>query len=201
MPIILIVVLAVLAAVVVYQLYAVLGRKAGRPPGSLARPPINYRTADAALPPPSTGSDIPGMDDLMAKEPGFDAAKFKQGAQIAYETVVKAFAAGERGELAGLVGSEVMPSFEQAIAAREAENRTERVEFQHAPRVDIQKAEVTGGRVRLQTRFLAEFRSRTTGPEGEAVDDRRTADLWTFERELGAKNPNWTLVRVDAAEA
>jgi predicted lipid-binding transport protein (Tim44 family) len=50
-------------------------------------------------------------------------------------------------------------------------------------------------------RFLAEFRSRTTGPEGEAVDDRRTADLWTFQRLLGSTDPNWTLARVDAAEA
>jgi predicted lipid-binding transport protein (Tim44 family) len=33
------------------------------------------------------------------------------------------------------------------------------------------------------------------------VDDRRTADLWTFERDLKSRNPNWTLVRVDVAEA
>ena len=50
-------------------------------------------------------------------------------------------------------------------------------------------------------RFLAEIRSRTKGPEGEAVDDRRTAEIWTFERNLKSRNPNWTLVHVDAAEA
>jgi predicted lipid-binding transport protein (Tim44 family) len=54
---------------------------------------------------------------------------------------------------------------------------------------------------RLTVRFLAEFRSRTTGPEGEGVDDRRTAELWTFERHLKNRDPNWTLVHVDAAEA
>ena len=50
-------------------------------------------------------------------------------------------------------------------------------------------------------RFLAEFRSRTKGPEGEGVDDRRTAELWTFERPLKSRDPNWLLVHVDAAEA
>jgi predicted lipid-binding transport protein (Tim44 family) len=33
------------------------------------------------------------------------------------------------------------------------------------------------------------------------VDDRRTAELWTFERSLASKDPNWTLAHVDAAEA
>ena len=53
----------------------------------------------------------------------------------------------------------------------------------------------------VTVRFLAEFRSRSKGPEGEAVDDRRTAELWTFERRLKSKDPNWALVHVDAAEA
>jgi predicted lipid-binding transport protein (Tim44 family) len=54
---------------------------------------------------------------------------------------------------------------------------------------------------RVSVRFLAEFRSRSKGPEGEAVDDRRTAELWTFERNLKSRDPNWLLTHVDAAEA
>jgi predicted lipid-binding transport protein (Tim44 family) len=50
-------------------------------------------------------------------------------------------------------------------------------------------------------RFLAEFRNRAKGPEGESVDDRRTAEVWTFERNLKSRDPNWTLIHVDAAEA
>ncbi|HEX3366050.1 MAG TPA: hypothetical protein VHS75_13440, partial [Phenylobacterium sp.] len=46
-----------------------------------------------------------------------------------------------------------------------------------------------------------EFRSRTKGPEGEGVEDRRTAELWTFERHLKSRDPNWLLAHVDAAEA
>jgi predicted lipid-binding transport protein (Tim44 family) len=85
---------------------------------------------------------------------------------------------------------------------REAEGRTETVEFLHPPRADLEKADVVRGDVAAVTvRFLAEFRSRTKGAEGEAVEDRRTAELWTFERSLKSRDPNWTLVHVDAAEA
>jgi predicted lipid-binding transport protein (Tim44 family) len=76
------------------------------------------------------------------------------------------------------------------------------VEFFHPPRADLEKAEVVQGDLaRITVRFLAEFRSRTKGPEGEGVEDRRTAELWTFERRLKSRDPNWLLVHVDAAEA
>ena len=58
-----------------------------------------------------------------------------------------------------------------------------------------------GDTASAKVRFLAEQRSRTKGPEGEGVDDRRTAELWTFERHLKSRDPNWMLIHVDAAEA
>jgi predicted lipid-binding transport protein (Tim44 family) len=54
---------------------------------------------------------------------------------------------------------------------------------------------------RITVRFLAEFRSRSKSAEGEAVDDKRTAELWTFERSVRSRDPNWILIHVDAAEA
>ena len=75
------------------------------------------------------------------------------------------------------------------------------MEFIQPPRADLESAEADGGTARAKVRFLAEFRSRTKGPEGEAVDDKRTAEIWTFERQLSNRDPNWTLVRVDVAEA
>lgn len=194
-----IVILAVLAAVVLFQLYRVLGKPMGRQP----------ETAEAALPgvkPAAEPDDhlhagVEGLGEVKAHDPGFEVMKFLEGARVAYETIVRAFASGDRPTLRNLVAPEVIPGFESAIDKREAEGRSEQVEFRHAPRADVQSAAVEGDRARIQVRFLAELRSRSKGPEGEAVDDRRTADLWTFERVLGSADPNWTLVRVDAAEA
>ncbi len=193
-----IIILAVLAAVVLFQLYRVLGKPMGRQP----------ETAEAALPgvkPAAPSEDlhagVEGLAEVQAREPGFDLPKFLEGARVAYESIVSAFATGDRSTLRDLVAPEVMPNFEQAIDKREAEGRSEQVEFRQEPRADVQSANVEGDRARIQVRFLAELRSRSKGPEGEAVDDRRTADLWTFERRIGSPDPNWTLVRVDAAEA
>jgi predicted lipid-binding transport protein (Tim44 family) len=128
-------------------------------------------------------------------------AKFLDGARGAYEMIVRAFVGGDRAQLAKLLSPEMMATFEGAIAQREAEGRTETVEFQGQPRADLEAVEVEGDRARARVRFLGEYRSRTKGPEGEGVDDRRTAEIWTFERPLASRDPNWILSRVDAAEA
>ncbi len=116
--------------------------------------------------------------------------------------IVKAFAAGDRKTLDGLLAPQVRDRFEAAMAAREAEGRTESIEFAHPPRTDLESSEVEGDLARIKVRFLGEFQSRSKGPDGEeTAGERRTAETWTFERNLASRDPNWTLVRVDAAEA
>lgn len=195
------IIFAALAAVVLYQLYSVLGRRVGRQPDEPGAPAVRPTTVKPAIEPIEDGVVLSGLAALKARDPSFDAAHFLSGAASAYETIVRAFAAGDRETLAKLLSQDVLADFEGAIAAREAEGRSDAVEFMQKPRADLERTDVDGDTVRAAVRFLAEFRSRTKGPEGEAVDDRRTAELWTFERSLKSKNPNWTLVRVDAAQA
>jgi len=184
----------------------VLGRRVGRQPEDTPAVPATTspleRAPDAPVAAGDEGVALSGLAAVKAKDPTFDAGRFLAGAKSAYEMIVKAFAAGDRAQLKSLLAPPVMAGFDTAIAAREAESRTESVEFLHAPRADLEKAEVVGADLaRLTVRFLAEFRSRTKGPEGEGVEDRRTAELWTFERRLKSRDPNWTLIHVDAAEA
>jgi len=203
------IIFAGLAAIVLYQLYAVLGRRVGRQPEDSPAVPTTATAVDRAPDAPALTTDddddgvaLTGLAAVKAKDPSFDVSRFLGGAKAAYEMIVKAFAAGDRGKLRDLLAPPVMAGFDTAIAAREAENRTETVEFLHAPRADLEKVEVVGADLaRVTVRFLAEFRSRTKGPEGEGVDDRRTAELWTFERHLKSRDPNWLLIHVDAAEA
>jgi predicted lipid-binding transport protein (Tim44 family) len=196
-------VFAALAAAVLYQLYAVLGRRVGRQPeeqplptGAPALTDADPRAIDADPRVASTG-----LAAIRARDPSFDAGRFLEGARGAYESIVRAFAAGDRTALQKLVAPHVLAGFETAMAQRDSEGRTDSVEFTSTPRADIDSLDLTGDVARARVRFLAELRSRSKGPEGEAVDDQRTAELWTFERKLTSKDPNWTLVRVDAAEA
>jgi predicted lipid-binding transport protein (Tim44 family) len=168
------IIFAGLAAIVLYQLYSVLGRRVGRQPEDNPAPealPGAPRPADRPLDIIEDGVALSGLAAVRARDPSFDPGRFLSGAKSAYEMVVRAFAGADRDTLRNLLSPKVMASFDAEIAAR------------------------------VTVRFLAEFRSRTKGPEGEAVDDRRTAELWTFERNLKSRDPNWTLVHVDAAEA
>lgn len=196
---------AVLAAVVLYNLYAVLGRRIGRQPGETPRPapvaaPSDRRPPSADA--PAAEVELSGLAAVKARDPAFDIDKFLQGAQSAYEIIVRAFASGDRQTLKGLLAPEVMTRFEQAMAAREAEGRSESAEFDHSPRTDVESSELNGDLARVRVRFLGEFRSRMRSSDGaESVDERRTAETWTFQRDLSSRDPNWTLVRVDAAQA
>lgn len=193
---------AVLAAVVLYQLYAVLGRRVGRQPEDnpdvVRRAPLDTTTV-ARLPADSPA--VGGVAAIKAKDPAFDPDRFLANARTAFETTVKAYAGGDRDALKPLLAPDVAAAFEAGMVQREAEGRTESVEFLQPPRADLEDAAVEADVARVKVRFLAEFRSRSKGPEGEAVDDRRTAEVWTFERALAVKESNWILARVEAAEA
>jgi len=192
---------AVLAGFVLYQLYSVLGRRVGRQPGdeTVANPsqPVSGPEPKAD----DRDDQLSGLAALRAKEPNFDVPHFLIGARSAYEMIVRAFASGDRDQLRDLLAADVFASFDKVISQKQAEGRSETVEFVQPPRADLEDIAVIGDQVRARVRFLAEFRSRTKGPEGEGVDDRRTAEVWTFERKVASANPNWLLIRVDAAQA
>lgn len=190
---------------VLFQLYAVLGRRVGRQPedaaeAEAARAPkaeVEPRRPDEAV----EGPPLTGLAALKDRDPSFDVSNFLRGAKSAYEMVVLAYAKGDRDTLRNLTSDSVYQTFDKAISERDADGRTEAVEFLQPPRADLESAEMSGNLARVRVRFLAEFRTRSKGPEGEAVDDRRTAEIWTFERSVDSRDPNWALARVDAAEA
>ena len=197
-------ILAAVVAVVMFQLYSVLGRRMGRQPEDNVKPgaamrPLRERMLARAEPPPPAA--IPGVAGLKARDPAFDVARFLAGARSAYEQIVQAYAKGDRDALKRLTSSTVYKVFDGALASREAAQRTEQVEFLQPTRADLDDASIAGDTAQVRVRFLSELRSRTKDAAGEAVDDRRTAEFWTFERLLASRDPNWTLARVEAAQA
>ncbi|HEY1073518.1 TIM44-related membrane protein TimA [Brevundimonas sp.] len=199
-----IVMFAIVAAVLLFMLYNVLGKRVGRQPQEDARLPQAAPAvgAAAALTPSLDAATAAAVAGLKARDPAFDPARFLEGARQAYETIVRGYASGDREALRPLLTPSVMTSFEAGIAAREARGEREQAEFLHPPRADLELATVKDDRAVAKVRFLAEMRSIVTPAEGEAVtDERRTAELWTFERALGAADPNWALARVEPASA
>jgi predicted lipid-binding transport protein (Tim44 family) len=202
------VIFAAIAAVVLFQLYNVLGKRVGRQPEDVteterARLTLGPRPAEAPAKPQPQPNIINGVDisPMLARDPGFDARAFLDGARSAYETIVRAYAAGDRATLKDLLAPAPAAAFAAGMDEREKAGRTETVEFVHPPRADLEGIEVLGdNKARAQVRFLAELRTTIRSASGEErTDERRTAESWTFERVLGSADPNWTLIRVDPA--
>ena len=192
---------AALAAVVLSMLYSVLGRRVGRQPEEAARPRLTPGQTAAPVEERKPAAPLSGVDAIRARDSSFDPARFLEGARAAYQMIVKAYAAGDREELKGLTTPLVLSAFDKAIADRDAENRTEQVEFLQPPRADLDDVSLSGDTARVRVRFLTELRRRIKDAAGEAVDDHRTAEFWTFERAVTSRDPNWALARVEAAEA
>jgi predicted lipid-binding transport protein (Tim44 family) len=193
-----------LAAVVLFMLYSVLGRRVGRQPQE-GFGPVRLKLAEGrgarATEEVAIEVQHPGLAAIKARDPGFELPKFLDNARTAYQDIVKAFVGGDRAALRSLTAPEVLDAWEPAIAAREVEGSTESVEFIHTPRADLEEADVTGALAKLKVRFLAELRSRVSRGGEETSAERRTAEIWTFERPLDGREQGWTLARVDAAEA
>ncbi len=203
-----IVIFAVIAAIVLFQLYNVLGKKVGRQPEEDARaqPPAPAPAAEGAAGRPSAldAVTLASIAGLKARDPNFDPVRFLEGARQAHETIVRAYASGDRETLKPLLTPHVMASFEAGIAAREARGETEEAEFLHPARADLETATAEENRAIAKVRFLAELRNRVKSADPaaeEQVEERRVAEVWTFERTLGASDPNWLLARTEPAAA
>jgi predicted lipid-binding transport protein (Tim44 family) len=146
-----------------------------------------------------------GLDDIARAEPAFDAATFVEGAKAAYEMIVMSFAHGDRRALKDLLRKDVYEGFEKAIVERE--RRGEKVETTF---VSIDKAEIVGAEVRqgigeVMVRFQSKLITATRDGSGAVVDGSPDAvvdvtDVWTFDRKLGSRDPNWRLIATEAGQ-
>lgn len=211
-----IVLLAMIAVFVGLRLYAVLGTRTGHEQQPVTRP----EASPEAKPAPAI-ADIPanaaepsglaydkgaatGIRAIIAADPAFDVARFVEGAQSAYRMVLEAFWKGDREELAFLANDEVKGAFESAIDAREAAGETVENRLVAIERAAIEDARLTGKVAEIEVRFDAFIAAVTRNKAGEMIagsmsDAVPTKDVWTFQRDLKSRDPNWRLVETDEA--
>ncbi|MET0278351.1 MAG: Tim44/TimA family putative adaptor protein [Pseudorhodoplanes sp.] len=144
-----------------------------------------------------------GLDAIVASDRSFDAKNFVTGARGAYEMIVGAFASGDRKTLKGLLSREVYDGFEIAIRDREAKGETVENKFVSLDTADIIGAELRNNTAQVTVRFVSQLISATRDKAGTVIDgspDKVTevTDVWTFARDVTARDPNWKLVATEA---
>ena len=144
------------------------------------------------------------LTSLMRADPGFDPAAFLDGAKMAYEAIVMAFAEGDEATLEQLLGTDVFEGFQRAI--RERDTRGEKVlsSLVGIDKADIIETEIKNRSAYVTVKFVSELISVTRDSDGEVVEGdpkkvREVTDIWTFCRDIASKNPNWKLVATEAA--
>jgi predicted lipid-binding transport protein (Tim44 family) len=206
---------AVVAGVILFRLYTVLGRRTGQeqPPPERFRlsgnaPADATPAKDNVVALPSRAEQIAdrpadpvarGLFDIKLADKGFETEHFIAGSKSAYELIVTAFARGDRAQLRPLLAGEVFAAFESVIAGRE--QRKEHVEFTFVGFKDVKivHAALKGRAAEITVAIGAQFISATLGAdgqllEGDAKSVRDVTDVWTFTRDVRARDPNWQLV-------
>jgi predicted lipid-binding transport protein (Tim44 family) len=220
-----------IAVVVILRLRSVLGKRTGneRPPvdpyatqrraekpqgpGNVINLPQRENASEnPVLQPPAepvwtgyaeAGTNLAkGLERIAAADSQFSTRTFIEGAKVAYEMVVTAFAQGDRQSLKNLLSRDVYEGFANAIDEREKAGQILESRFVGIDKADLISADLKGKRASITLRFIAEFISATLNKMGEVIDGdpkqvRQITDVWTFERDTASRDPNWKLVATD----
>lgn len=211
-----ILIFAMVAGFLLLRLRRALGRRTGneRPPQFLGG---NKETRDTVVKMPSPGG---GSDELGAEErPGsssglnqirtadsqFDESAFVEGARVAFETILGAFAKGERRQLQDLLDDITYQNFADEIERREGAGERLETTLVSIVLTDIIDAKMLGDVARVTVKFVSEQVNVTYNAADDVVvgDASRVStikDIWTFGRDTRSNNPNWRLVETRAGD-
>ncbi|HEY1836272.1 MAG TPA: Tim44/TimA family putative adaptor protein [Rhizomicrobium sp.] len=208
-----IVLIAMVAGVILFRLYTVLGRRTGnereandrfqRIGADAAKKPDNViPLPNAQRPPDASDASDPvkrALIDIKLADRGFETDHFIAGAKQAYEMIVAAFARGDRDALRKLIAADVYHAFEHAIGDRESKKLKVEFTFVGFKAAKIVHAALKDRTAEITMSFLAQFLSATRDESGAVVEGdpkevREVTDVWSFARDTASRDPNWMLV-------
>ncbi len=214
-----IVAIAIFAGVILFRLYTVLGRRTGneREPrerfggvGGNATPggdnvvALPDRTGASAQPKPLDEVEC-GLMDIKLADRNFETEHFLSGAKKAHELIVTAFAGGERDTLQPLLSDDVYAAFDHVLKDREARHEIVKFTVVGYKDVKITYAGLKGRTAEITLAFVTQVISSTIDAAGvviagDAANAHDVTDIWTFARDVDARDPNWTLVATSGGE-
>jgi predicted lipid-binding transport protein (Tim44 family) len=145
-----------------------------------------------------------GIRAIVAADRRFDVNQFVVGARSAYGMILEAFWRGDKDELGQLCDRDVYEGFAGAIDAREAAGETIQARLIRIEDARIVSADYAAPMARITVRFVADVASVTRDSDGAVIagslnDAIESRDLWTFSRDLTARDPDWLLDETDEA--
>jgi predicted lipid-binding transport protein (Tim44 family) len=146
------------------------------------------------------------LEQISEADSTFTPRSFVDGAKMAYEMIVDGFAKGDKAALKNLLSKDVFEGFARAIDERQAQGQRVESRFVGIDKATIQSASLVGGKkATITIAFVSELITATYDKAGEVIDGdpkeiREVTDVWTFERDVTSRNPNWKLVATEAPD-
>lgn len=175
-----------------------------------AQQPTTGDASDKDPPPPvwtgfaEAGSPLAAaLEQLAHADPAFSPKAFIEGAKLAYESILDAFAKGDKAALKNLLSKDVFDEFARAIDSRMSQGQRVESRFVGIDKATIQQASLNGSRATVTMAFTGELITATYDKSGQVIDGdpkeiKDVNDVWTFERDVTSRNPNWKLVATQA---
>ena len=168
-------------------------------------------SAQSAAPPPADetfgfeGPVAQGIQTIREADPRFLPGEFLEGARMAFEMILNAYAQGDLKTLKQLLSPEVYQGFAQAIEDRQKADQTLQETLVGIGEADIVEAELDGRDAVLTVKFVSEQISALLDSDGTVIEGDpakviTATDYWTFSRSTKSRNPNWALVGTGALQ-
>ena len=193
-----IILLAAVAAFLIFRLRGVLGRRSGNEDSRPSFDPFRKERPEEAnddkvihLPertkagapeeaadriaepgkPTKSGTPLDdGLTQIKLADRNFDAEGFQGGAKAAFEMILSAFAGGDTKTLRPLLSNDVFEDFSGAIKAREEASETLETTLVGFKDAQLIEAELQGKTAFLTIKFVSEQINVTRDDKGETVD-------------------------------
>ena len=138
------------------------------------------------------------------KEKGLEGIKkeqFLKGAEIAYESIIVAFAKGDQKKLKNLLSREMSSSFEEAIIQRNKKNIKSELTFIGMKESQLEKFEKIKTEFYATVKFVSEIISVKKDKDNNVIEGnpdkiKTVTDYWKFSKNIFSKSPNWYLCEI-----
>jgi predicted lipid-binding transport protein (Tim44 family) len=146
-----------------------------------------------------------GLEEIRSADPKFDPVDFVAGARVAFEMILAAFAQGDAKALRPLLNDQVFANFAGAIEERNRNKQRHETTLVGILSADIAGAALKSDEAQVTVKFVSQQINVTKDQEGRIIDGdpsevANITDIWTFARQVKARDPNWVLTATDSPQ-
>ena len=190
-----IILLAMIAGFIILRLRSILGRKTGHEDKMYPR--FSEKKFEEFRKQQEVKFKKKSSNELEAEE----KEKFIQGAEIAYETIIKAFAKGDKKNLRTLLTPQMSNNFDQAITERDSKGIKSELTFIAMKESSLENYEKIQNDIFATVKFVSEIISVKKDKNNQVVEGnpdriKTVTDQWKFTKKESSSSPNWYLAEI-----